>query len=46
MHLCGPALTTTGKRKAKFKWPSAEAKRQAEQLDNDWKEIKKKHGQK
>ena len=44
MHLCGPALTTTGKRKAKFKWPSAEAKRQAEQLDNDWKEIKKKHG--
>lgn len=44
MHLCGPALTTTGKRKGKVKWASAEAKRQAEQLDKDWKEIKKKHG--
>jgi hypothetical protein len=43
MHLCGPALTTTGKKKGKKKWPSAEAKRQAEQLENDWQDLKKRH---
>lgn len=44
MHLVGPWLSTTGKRKGKKKWPSAEAKRQAEQLDREWQELKKKHG--
>lgn len=44
MHLVGPYLTTTGKKKGKKKWPSAEAKRRAEQLNNDWLELKKRHG--
>lgn len=44
MHLVGPWLSTTGKRKSKKKWPSAEAKRQAEQLDREWQELKKRHG--
>jgi len=43
MHLEGPWLTTTGKRKGKQKWRSAEHKRQAEQLDQEWKAILKKH---
>lgn len=30
MHLAHPALTTTGKKKGKKKWASAEAKRRAE----------------
>jgi len=44
MHLVGPALTTTGKKKGKKKFASAEHKRKAEQLDNDWKELQKKWG--
>ena len=36
MHLEGPWLSTTGKRKGKQKWASAEAKRKAEQLDAEW----------
>lgn len=44
MHLCGPALTTTGKRKGKKKFASAEHKRKAEQLDKDWKELQKRWG--
>ena len=43
MHLEGPWLTTTGKKKGKVKWRSAEQKRQAEQLDRDWQELKKKY---
>jgi hypothetical protein len=39
MHLTH--FTTTGKRKAKFKYASAEAKRTAEQLEQEWKELKK-----
>ena len=42
MHLAHPALTTLGKHKGKQKWASAEHKRKAEQLDNDWKELQKK----
>ena len=42
--MCGPALTTIGKRKGKVKWASAEAKRRAEQLDKEWNNIKMKHG--
>ncbi len=43
MHLEGPWLSTTGKKKGKVKWRSAEHKRQAEQLDREWKELKKRH---
>lgn len=45
MHLAHPALSTTGKKRGKKKWASAEAKRKAEQLDASWKELMKKHGQ-
>ena len=37
MHLEGPWLSTTGKKKGKKKFASAEAKRKAEQLDEQWK---------
>lgn len=43
MHLEGPWLTTTGKKKGKVKWRSAEQKRQAEQLEREWKDLKKKY---
>ena len=43
MHLAA-GLTMTGKKKGKIKWASAEHKRQAEQLNKDWNDIKKKHG--
>ena len=39
MHLTN--FTTTGKRKGKFKYASAEAKRLAEQLEQDWQALKK-----
>lgn len=42
MHLVGPALTTTGKKKGKQKWPSAEHKRKAEEAEREWKELQKK----
>jgi hypothetical protein len=44
MHLAHPALSTTGKRRGKQKWASAEHKRQAEQLDNEWKNLQKEMG--
>ena len=44
MHLEGPWLSTTGKKKGKVKFASAEAKRKSEQLDKDWKELQKKWG--
>ena len=44
MHLCEPALTTTGKKKGKKKFASAEAKRKSEQLDHEWKELQKRWG--
>ena len=44
MHLEGPWLSTTGKRKGKVKFASAEAKHKAEQLDKEWKEIQKRWG--
>ena len=37
MHLEGPWLSTTGKKKGPKKWASAEAKRKAEMLDEQWK---------
>lgn len=36
MHLEGPWLSTTGKKRGKQKWASAEAKRQAEQRREAW----------
>lgn len=43
MHLEGPWLSTTGKRKGKFKWISSEAKRKHEALENSWQELKQKY---
>lgn len=40
MHLEGPWLTTTGRRKGRQKWASAEQKRQHEQLQADWQALK------
>ena len=44
MHLEHPALSTTGKRRGKQKWASAEHKRKAEMLDQEWQELQKKWG--
>ena len=40
MHLEGPWLSTTGKKKGKQKFASAEQKRQHEQLAADWQQLK------
>lgn len=44
MHLAHPALSTTGKRKGKLKFKSADAKREYERLNQEWLDIKKRHG--
>ena len=44
MHLLPPMYSTTGRRKGKVKYRSAEAKRQAEQLERDWQALKGRHG--
>lgn len=44
MHLEGPWLSTTGKKKGKQKFASAEQKRKAEQADADWKDLQKRWG--
>ena len=44
MHMEGPWLSTTGKKKGKVKFASAEAKRKAEQLDQEWKDLQKRWG--
>ena len=44
MHLEGPWLSTTGKRKGKIKWRSSEQKQQALQLDKEWRELKARLG--
>jgi hypothetical protein len=43
-HLEGPWLSTTGKKKGKKKWASAEAKAKAEMLEESWKALQKKWG--
>jgi len=43
-HLEGPWLSTTGKRKGKAKFASAEHARKARALDESWKELQKKWG--
>jgi hypothetical protein len=40
MHLCGPALTTTGKRKGKIKFRNAAEAQRARDLDQSWKQLK------
>ena len=42
MHLEGPWLSTTGKKKGKKKFASAEHARKARDLDESWKELQKK----
>ena len=44
MHLEGPWLSTTGKRKGKIKFRNADEARKARELDSDWKELQKKWG--
>ena len=44
MHLCGPALTTTGKKRGKFKFRNADEARKARELDSAWKELLKRQG--
>jgi len=43
MHMEGPWLSLTGKRKGKKKFASAEQKRQAEILEAEWQAIKSKY---
>ena len=43
MHLAHPALSTTGKKKGKQKWASAEAKRKYEQQQESWNNLLKSH---
>jgi len=44
MHLEGPWLSTTGKKKTKRKFASADHARKARDLDESWKELQKKWG--
>ena len=44
MHLHHPALSLNGKKRGKIKFKSAEAKREYEQLDREWKELLKRQG--
>lgn len=44
MHIEGPWLSTTGKKRGPKKWASSEAKRKAEMLDAMWKEKLKAMG--
>jgi hypothetical protein len=46
MHMEGPWLSMTGRRKGKKKWASAEQKRQAEILEQEWQLIKDKYAPK
>jgi len=42
MHLEGPWLSTTGKRKGKVKFRNADEARKARELDESWKALQKK----
>jgi hypothetical protein len=44
MHLEGPWLSTTGKKKGKQKFRSAEHAKKARELDESWKELQKRWG--
>ena len=44
MHLVGPALTMTGKRKGKIKFRNAEEARKHRELESDWHNLQKRWG--
>jgi hypothetical protein len=44
MHLHHPALSLNGKRKGKVKFKSAEAKREHERLEQEWRDLLKRQG--
>jgi hypothetical protein len=44
MHLCGPALSLTGKSRGKKKFRNAEEAKRARELDASWKELLKRQG--
>ena len=44
MHLEGPWLSTTGKRKGKQKFRNAESAKRARELEDSWKALQKKWG--
>lgn len=44
MHLEGPWLSTTGKKKGKQKFRNAEQARKSRELDAEWKALQKKWG--
>ena len=44
MHLVGPALTMTGKRKGKIKFRNSEEARKYRELESDWHDLQKKWG--
>ena len=44
MHLVGPALTMTGKRKGKLKFRNSEEARKYRELQSDWHDLQKKWG--
>ena len=44
MHLVGPALTMTGKRKGKMKFRNSEEARKYRELQSDWHDLQKKWG--
>lgn len=46
MHMEGPWLSLTGKRKGKKKFASAEQKQKAEQLEADWQALKDRYAPK
>ena len=44
MHWVGPWLSTTGKKKGKQKFRNAEQAQKARQMEQDWKDLLKRHG--
>ena len=44
MHLEGPWLSTTGKKKGRVKFASSDHAKKARDLDNEWNELLKKWG--
>lgn len=44
MHLVGPALTMTGKRKGKMKFRNSAEARKYRELQSDWHDLQKKWG--
>ena len=44
MHMEGPWLSTTGKRKGKQKWTSSEQKQKAKMLEDEWQMLQKRWG--